>query len=355
MPRLLLAGYFGSGNLGDDAIMMGFVEALRDKPYEMRVIAGSPERLMRNNGIVGVPKTDMGAIKNALEDCDALVFPGGSIFQDVTSTRSVMYYANLVDMAKKAGKKVILLGQGIGPLTHFLGKRFAVAAFNKADVIAVRDPASVATLKALGYKGTPRVTADMAFLLPKPTMPAEGSSFGVANMKTVGVSCRPVSGDKNIVKVFGDLVRLLYQANYVPVMLPMDEVEDRKLLDEIAKAHGGKVPELKGISTPKQMQERIMRMEGVIGMRLHAGILAATVDVPAYMVSYDPKVNAFANLMGFPAPLSVQGVTAQRIFDGFQAFIKDRDKVAASLERRRAELSTAAMANIQLLDACFGK
>lgn len=355
MPRLLLAGYFGAGNLGDDAILMGFVEGLRDKPYEIRVIAGSPERVMRHYGLVAVPKMDMGAIKTAIDESDALVFPGGSIFQDVTSTKSVIYYSKLVDMAKKAKKKVIILGQGVGPLKGFVGKRFAAGAFNAADVVAVRDPASVATLKLIGYKGTPRVTADLAFLLAKPEMPADGTSFGVANMKTIGINCRPVAGDKNIVKVFGDLVRLLYNAGYVPVMLPMDDVEDRKLLDDIAKAHGGKVPELKGISTPKQLQERIMRMEGLIAMRLHAGVLAATVDVPAYMVSYDPKVAAFANLMGYPAPPNVQGVTAQRIFDGFQTFIKDRDKLASSIGRRKDDLAKSARANIDILDSCFGK
>lgn len=354
MPRLLLAGYFGSGNIGDDAILMGFVEATRNKPYEMRTICGSAERLMRNHGLVGIPKTDLAAIKAAIDDCDALVFPGGSIFQDVTSQRSVFYYAKLVDMAKKAKKKVIMLGQGVGPLTHFLGKRMAVGAFNQSDAVAVRDPGSVSTLKSIGYRGNPRVTADMAFCLPKPEMPAEGTSFGVANMKTIGVSCRPVQGDKNVVDVFGDLVRLLYQAGYVPVMLPMDEVEDRKLLDEIAKQHGGKVPELKGIQTPKQMQERVMRMEAIIAMRLHAGILAATVGVPAFMVSYDPKVTAFANMLGYPAPPMVQGATAQRLFDGFQGFIKDRERLAASLERRRAELSEAAKGNIAVLDDCFG-
>ena len=98
-----------------------------------------------------------------------------------------------------------------------------------------------------------------------------------------------------------------------------------------------------------------MRMEGVVAMRLHAGVLAATVDVPAYMVSYDPKVAAFSNLMGYPAPPSVQGITAQRIFDGFQTFIKDRERLAASLERRRAELAASARSNIDILDACFGK
>jgi len=354
--RLLCAGYFGAGNLGDDAILMGFAQGLRQTSYEVRVLAGSVERLMRNYGLTGVPRMDPGSVRGAIEECDALVFPGGSIFQDVTSVRSVAYYANLVKMAKHAKKRVIMLGQGVGPLDRYLGKRLAVGAFNMADAIAVRDAGSATTLRGLGVKVSPRLTADMAFLLPKPEQSDESSSFGVAGMSAVGISARPWGKDRNktVIKVFGDLVKLMYSNNLVPYMIEMDEVEDRGVIQEISKAHGGKVPEIKGITTPMQLQQRIARMEAVIGMRLHAGILAATVGVPPFMVSYDPKVTAFSNALGFSTPPSMQGITAERIFDGFQTFIKDRDRIAASLERKREDLAKAALGNIEVLQNCLG-
>ena len=357
MARLLLAGYFGAGNLGDDAILMGFVKGLEGTKHETRVVAGSPERLMRNLGLTGVPKLDMNAVKNAIGECDALVFPGGSIFQDVTSVRSVAYYAGMVKEAKKAGKKVIMLGQGVGPLNRFLGRRLAAQAFGSADVIAVRDPDSVNALKSLGTRVTPRVTADCAFLLPEPHMADNSTSFGVAGMKTVGLSARPWGRDKNktVVKVFGDLVKMMSENGFVPVMVPMDETEDTAIVNAISKVHGGKVPELKGITTPVQLQQRLARMESVIAMRLHAGILAASVGVPPYMVAYDPKVTAFANVLGYSAPPSMQGITAERIFNGFQTFIKDRDRAAEALVRKREELRKAAMGNIDLLRSALGE
>ena len=36
--RLVLAGYFGCGNLGDDAILQAFARAASDRGYEMRVL-----------------------------------------------------------------------------------------------------------------------------------------------------------------------------------------------------------------------------------------------------------------------------------------------------------------------------
>lgn len=354
--RLLAAGYFGCGNLGDDAILAGFAEGLREENVDLIAMAGSPERMMRNNGIRGIPRKDMKEVAKTMEDCDALVFPGGSIFQDVTSVGSVMYYANLVKMAKKQGKKVIMLGQGVGPLNNFIGKRAAAGAFNAADVIVVRDAASVGTLKALGVRHNPKVAADMAYLLPPPELREESQSYSAAGMKSIGISIRPWGSDKNktVIKEFGELAKLLYQKQYMPVMIGMDGVEDQPLIDEISKMHGGKVPELKNLPNPRQLQERLMRMEAVIAMRLHAGILASTVCVPSYMVAYDPKVTAFANAMGFPTPPSMQGITAQRIFEGFQSFVQNRDRTAESLQRKREEQVRLARLNIEALKDALG-
>lgn len=90
-------------------------------------------------------------------------------------------------------------------------------------------------------------------------------------------------------------------------------------------------------------------MDALIAMRLHAGILAATVDVPPFMIAYDPKVTAFAASANLPTPPVMQGITPQRIMDNFLLFHKDRDKYAAQLARRREEMVKLAQQNIQYL------
>ena len=351
--RLLLAGYFGCGNLGDDAIMLGFLNAIQGKSYEVKALASNLDTLMRNYGVTGVYRKDFKAVKAAIDETDAVVFPGGSIFQDVTSTRSVAYYSKVVTDAKKAGKKVLLLGQGVGPLTGFLGKRLASAAFAAADAVVLRDPASASVLKSLGYKGTPRMGADMAWLLPSLQMSEDSKAYGVAGSKTVGISVRPWGKDRNktVVSVFAELAQLLTKSGYIPMFIEMDHDEDGPLILEIAKTLGGKVPDMRNLTSPVQIQQRVARMEGMIAMRLHAGILAATVGVPPYMVSYDPKVTAFANAIGASTPPTMQGLTAQRLFDGFVSTIKDRERASASLLKRRDELAKQAALNIDVLES----
>ena len=352
--RLVLAGYFGRGNLGDDAILFAFSKAVAGLKYQYSAIAGSPERVMRDYGISGVAHKDLRAVSDAIEDCDALVFPGGSVFQDVSSTRSVAYYANLVKIAKKAGKKVVMLGQGVGPLNGFFGRRMAAGAFSSADAIAVRDRQSVATLQELGVSVPVRVTADMAFLLPLPPHEHGQKQFGVGEMKSVGVNARPHGNDRHVVKLFSQLLRLLFERGWVPAMIEMDREFDREMIDRIGKEHGGKVPEIKNLANCTQLQQRLMRMDAVIGMRLHLGVLATTVGVPAYMVSYDPKVVAFANAMGYPPPQNIEEATAERVFDGFQSFIRDRERLVANVLRKRDELAKSAQENIEVLVSAVG-
>lgn len=352
MPRnLLLAGYFGCGNLGDDAILLGFIQSLGNADVEVNVLSGTPEETYRLYGFTSTPRKDPAAVKRAVERCDALVFPGGSIFQDVTSVRSVTYYQSLVKMAKGAGKKVFLLGQGVGPVRRFLGKRMTASAYNMADLITVRDPASAQTLKELGVSKGVRVTADSALVLPKPPQADDAQNFAVGNMKTVGISVRPHK-KVDVAKVFGELAKLLYQAQYIPQLIEMDRNDDGQLITEISKANGGKVPELKRLTTPMQLQQRMARMDSIIAMRLHAGVLAATVGVAPFMVSYDPKVSAFAKLLDLgPAP-NLEGMTAQRLFDQFIEFQRSRERHQKVMERRMPELIAAAKSNGQIvLDA----
>lgn len=355
MPNLLIAGHFGCGNLGDDAILVGFAHGLEGTGFEMTVMSGSPEETFRTYGYRCIPRMDGAAFAKEVSRCDALVFAGGSVFQDATSVQSVAYYQNLVKKAKKAGKKVFMLGQGVGPLNNFLGKRLAASAFNSSDIVVVRDPNSVSTLKSLGVKVPIKVGADLAFLLPDKIAAEEAQAFTIGDMKSIGIAPRPFGKDKKmVVGLFGELCRLLFQSKMMPVLIEMDRNIDGPLIDEISKQQGGKIPDLRKQQTPMQLQGRMSRLDGVIAMRLHAGILATTVGVPPLMLNYDPKVAAFAKMLDIGGNVSIENLTAQRLFDAFQSFYRDRDRNAKILQRKREEFRKLAEVNIQILNEGFG-
>jgi polysaccharide pyruvyl transferase CsaB len=347
--KILVTGYFGEGNHGDDAILLGLLEGLKNKGIEVGAMSGSPEETTRYYGIPSFARRDLSAFDREIKSYDALVFAGGSIFQDVTSVKSVAYYSALVKKARAAGKKVILLGQGIGPLKTGCGKMLARKAFDSCSAIAVRDPQSAQALRELGVKVTPRVTGDLAFLLPKPAAEEGVQNYQVGDMRTVGIAPRPFGKGNDVVQLFSELARLLFQNKMMPVLMELDRTMDGQLIAEIDKAAGGKVPSIKKLPTPMAVQQRMMRMDCLIAMRLHAGILGATVGVPSYMVSYDPKVNAFASLMDLPTPPPLKDLTAQRLFENFMQFQKNKENFMKTFERKIVQQQEAAAANISVL------
>jgi len=330
--------------------MLGFAHAAGVNGFDVSVLSGDPDQTFRDYSISAHPRRDFKAIEEAVSKCDALVFPGGSIFQDVTSVRSVAYYSKVVGLAKKAGKRVFLVGQGVGPLTTFLGKRMACTAFNSADAITVRDPASLEALRQLGVKRPMKVTADSAFLMPRQAAVEAGDSFAVGGMRTVGVAPRPLGKKTDVAGLFGDYCRLLYQSGTMPVLISMDKHEDVALIEEISKRQGGKIPDIRKLTTPTAIQQRMARMDAVVAMRLHGGILAANAGVPPLMISYDPKVAAFSKLLGLAAPLHMEGgLTAQRMLDATLNFMRDRDKNAKLVERKREEMVRLAEGNLEIV------
>ncbi len=353
MPKILLAGYLGCGNLGDDAVMLGVVDKFGPE-IEYSALSGFPEETYRTYNIPGIARKEMKSVEKAIQAADALVFPGGSIFQDATSVMSVMYYAQLIKIAKKNGKKVILLGQGVGPLSTWLGKRTAAQAFNSADLVVCRDPSSVQALRELGVKSKVHLGADSAFLLPPPVV-EEGGTFSVGSMKSVAIAPRPL--DKkgvNEVALFGEFCRLVFQAGQAPTLVEMDAVEDGPIIDAISKQQGGRIPQLRKLGSPITVQQRLARMDSVVAMRLHAGILATTVGVPPLMISYDPKVAAFAKQLDLGSALPVEGLTPARLFDAYQAHQKQSDALRAKVESRRKAFLDQAMTGLELARETLG-
>ncbi|WP_436570579.1 polysaccharide pyruvyl transferase family protein, partial [Klebsiella pneumoniae] len=69
---------------------------------------------------------------------DLLLSGGGSLLQDTTSLRSLLYYLWVQRVAWRARKPVMYYAQGLGPLRRRLSRRLVAAAARRAAYITVR-------------------------------------------------------------------------------------------------------------------------------------------------------------------------------------------------------------------------
>lgn len=123
--RVVMSGYYGFSNAGDDAILEAIQQAIHgaSDDISVTVLSNDPELTQKQYGMEAIPRFRMGKVFSALRHSDALLSGGGSLLQDTTSTRSLLYYLSVIRCAQWLGKPVMLYANGIGPVRRPANRR----------------------------------------------------------------------------------------------------------------------------------------------------------------------------------------------------------------------------------------
>lgn len=358
-PRVVISGYFGFDNAGDEAILTSMLGSLRQFIPGMRVtvISGNPGQTAAQHRVATLDRADLPRIIRALRASDLLISGGGSILQDVTSSRSLLYYLGIVALAKLCGTKVMFFGHGVGPIQGPANRLLTGFIANRVDLITVREDASRETLRELGVSRPPiRVTADQVFCLqPAPVSRAESilAAEGVSpDRPLIGIALRgwqDYQGYKKVVAQAADTLAKRHGAQIV--FLPLQSPADLAVARETAARMETPAVVLQGDYLAPEMMAVAGRMDLIIGMRLHALIFAAVQGIPMVGLVYDPKVEDFLALVGQPAAGWVHDLTAADLENCVEEVWRHRDKVAARLRDQGRELVELARENSRLVAA----
>ena len=309
---LTVGGYFGCGNTGDDAILLGFLTAVRELSPQTRIIAltAAPRQSSRRFGIRCVNRKNPIAVRLALLRSRAFLCGGGSLLQNVTSNRSLSYYLGLLRLAARLRVTCVLYAAGIGPLIGKSARIRTLQTLNRCRYISLRDEHSFRYLSAQGTDmSLLHLGADPAFLMPPPP-----SGRAVSILREFGVPteqrylCVVLRGGTSAAlprSILLTAVRIICRKNNLFPLFPVfDERLDREATQRAAGEIGGRVIVLR---EPADATALLSVCEVGISMRLHALILATSVATPVIGISAnaeDNKIAAFAKSAGqdFIAP-----------------------------------------------------
>jgi polysaccharide pyruvyl transferase CsaB len=337
--KLVIAGYYGCGNLGDDALLCGLVERLGDR-HQIVALSGNPSNTTETFGIEAIARKNIAGATQAIRSCDALIFGGGGLLQDITSLLSLKYYTHLISVATKADKRIALLGQGVGPINSFLGKRAVAKAFRTCDLITVRDEESLKAVNALAGSSaaTIAMTDDLAWLLNPPSV--------VTRSRSIAVAARPWKQQTaKIVREFADFCQRAVSAGWDIMPTSFDRAMDDAVLDQIFPNATTEIYE----QDPRSVLSSLASVGGTVALRLHAGILTTISGICPTMVAYDNKVRAFARSIQQEA-LSLENLTGERLWLAFTEKQADADRWAETALDRRGLGKARAYENIQMLE-----
>ena len=289
MTKYVISGYIGFDNFGDEAIAEVLTSHLKENGAEkITVISSNPEKTSK---LYGVDSCKMLDFLKPIADCDIFISGGGSLLQDVTSLKSLVYYLSLITYALALNKKVIIFAQGFTPFRTKIGEFLTKSILKHCHQISVRDIKSQELLKKMG------ITSELV------TDPVFGMYIEHQNKEGVGIQLRsyPTLNDvflnqlaDEIAKYFSDrkikLFSLQDSLDLEPLQRFAEMLESRNVKSEIY--HDMDIA---------QTIDELAKLEYLIGMRFHACLISVKAGVKTLGINYDVKVKNLAQSVGFPS------------------------------------------------------
>ncbi len=323
MRKILISGYYGFSNAGDEAMLTAIVTGLRaqDPQVELTVLSGHPELTQSLQQVKSIHRFNALGILRAMWHTDLLLSGGGSLLQNVTSQVSLFYYLSIIGLASLFGKKIMLFAQGIGPIHGRFARWLTHQICQRADLITVRDDGSLNDLKRMGFKeSVVHVTSDAVFSLPEGQFAAGKkrlASLGLdLKRPIVGMALRHWKGEDRYIREFAkaaDQLSAAYHAQilFVPLQFPADLDLSRRVQAQMKTKDAVFI--LPAKCSTQGYQDLVRCCHMLIGMRLHALVFAALNNVPFMAVSYDPKVDRFVKGMEGAIAGNINTITSSDI------------------------------------------
>jgi len=345
--RILISGYYGYANPGDEAILSVLRAQLRARwpAASLSVISGTPEQTAQDHDVEAILWSDPSAIAHAVRSADLIVTGGGGIFHDyggfsdeglfTEGNWGLGFHVTAGAFAALFGKPLVIYAVGVGPLASETGRAWTRAICEAAIAISVRDEASYRLLEQIGVPpGRVQVTADPAFLF-EPAPPARAREILRGEGVPLEVGCRPRIGIalrhwsygvdpeqwERAVAAGLDLYRRHTgsQLVFIPFQHFPGEQEDdvavaRRIRSYLADESDSHI--LEGSYTPAEKAVLLASCNAVIAMRLHALIFSLRAGVPVVSLTYDEKVRQVAARAGRAhTSLEMTAISAARIDD----------------------------------------
>jgi polysaccharide pyruvyl transferase CsaB len=298
---VVVSGYYGFDNLGDEAILEELVSELKKlvHPDEIVVLSNNPDKTASLYGVQALDRWRLPALLSVLGRARLFISGGGGLLQDATGPRSVFFYGGQILAARLAGVPVLVYAQGIGPLKRPTSKIMAACALKLANQVTVRDQGSLHMAESWG--ASPELTADPVWSLSASALPDSfkllpGEANLTSKIQLVGVSLRrhPLINSHHL-SLLARIFQKGFAASTTFVMLPFQKTEDSevlaKLIEECNKLNvQACMLKAEEIVKPSQWLKLMESFDLIVGMRLHALLMAIKAGKPIIGLPYDPKV-----------------------------------------------------------------
>ena len=276
-PSVCLMGYFGYKNLGDEETLKSAVKALVDIGInDISLLSASRYNSASFRGKIYDRMNPMDII-SAVNSNDIFIMCGGNLMQNETSTRSLIYYEQIIKLAKRRGKRVYMLSSGFGEIHGHLASLLLSKGIKSCDFCGCRTTEDLKIAKK--YNNNVRIMPDLCFLIndsPKSKERNKTFVWILSNKSSISID---------------DILHIAKERFLVPIAVNMFEDSD---LYAATNARSNNIT----VITPKSYQqlfEILSKSDFSISERLHGAIFSIISHTPTYLTNNSSKNRALLN------------------------------------------------------------
>jgi polysaccharide pyruvyl transferase WcaK-like protein len=353
---LVFGGWFGSGNLGDDAILIRVKEVMRMVIPNIKLTALSVDPA-RTRTVCGVDAIKLSSPKQIMKspssflrmfkDFEAIIVTGGTPIYDYDHVSRVLH----MGLPAIQGKPLNLFGVGAKPLYTVKGRQILRMLLKKATLISVRDVPSRDTLSEVTCKPI-TLTGDSALFvkrkiknekLDRPTAVFCPRVLSLNNRLLYHdlVSPSQIRRIRASIARTADFLHETHNVLFLPFHIEgLDD--DRCEIEAIRSLMKNKETKIVDyLSSPMEALGFFQQADIIVGERLHSLVLGALQGVPLVTVSYDRKIQGFMDMVGLNEyvyqPETIGDSLTAKVSEALEntSDIRDRIKVSIRSMKRR--------------------
>ncbi len=274
-PRVLLIGYFGYNNLGDEETLNSAIEALLF--HDIKNISILSAKIFYKNKhktqIKVYNRMSISKIAEAVNSSDIVILCGGNLLQNETSTRSLIYYSRIISYAKSRGRRIFMISSGFGKISGALGKHLLKKSIESCDFCGCRTRYDLKI--ASEYNSNAVIMPDLCFLLPSNSHTGKQNNFAwIVN--------------KNSKIKIAEIRKIEKLRNLQPIIIMLSKSED-SYITELLKDENINFFTAHSFN---KFTSLINNCAFTICERLHGAIFSILCHTPAYITDDSCKNNA---------------------------------------------------------------
>jgi|SRR5690625_1506468 len=361
---VIVHGFYGAGNVGDEAILAATLDAIRESGAEPFVFAWKPERVRADFDVPSLNPHHARkvAVWYVLLQSHAYLLGGGGLIKDFGgSPRSLGRWIDLLDAARRLGVRTMTWSVGVENLFYPESRARVREVLEHVDVVTVRDVCSAERLCEVGVKRNVIVTADPVPFLARTWRSRRHINRGLR----IAVCVREWYSSKRELEdpeAFGRCLDALAEAlDHVlehhgasVTFVPFRTVEG----DDDREVGRAVMQRMRNMATLIETADpsvdetlyQVAEADLVIAMRLHAAVMASSMGIPTLALAYMPKVRDYmSEIQQERFCLSMDEVTADRLITQVELLIAESEALSVDLMQRTDELADAFVQNGRLL------